>query len=519
MDIQAINTFLLNSSQEEQLAFFAFDNEPTEKVVFKFDRWARMLFPEYFKKPTAPFHYQMVTNYANSYLNNQSTVTLGFRGCAKSSLAKLFIAFAVLNDQKSRKKYIKVLTKDLRNSKKTVTDIFNMLVTVKPIYGEIFIVDKETKQEETMSTFQIKSNDESGNIQINAGTVGQQHRGHLQGANRPDWLIFDDIEDKESIRSVIITTGIIDRCDEALSGMALDGSYIILGNYISKSGSVQWFLNKAVTRIVQPILDDDGNSTWPGAFTPEIIQKCKENTNDWWGEYMQDPERSESSYFDLPKINEAMQIARAPFKTMHGVKYWATPEQGHRYAIGADVGEGSGKDASTMVVMDFTTNEVVATYINNTIPPNLFANELLRLGAEFNFCVIAPERNNNGVAVIENIREYPAVFQEVSSGLRSIRRTDRMGWYTSKKSKPIMFDELRRDFNKGEVVVYDMDILKEMRSFSYGDITESEKSLVTRHWDVLTALAIANQMRKHAFIIQSNYTFEEEPNLYEDIGV
>jgi hypothetical protein len=82
-----------------------------------------------------------------------------------------------------------------------------------------------------------------------------------------------------------------------------------------------------------------------------------------------------------------------------------------------------------------------------------------------------------------------------------------------------MFDELRRDFNKGDVVVYDIDILKEMRSFSYGDITESEKSLVTRHWDVLTALAIANQMRKHAFIIKSNYTFEEEPALYDDIGV
>jgi hypothetical protein len=519
MNIQQINSFLLNASDEEKLAFFSFGEESTDRVVFKFDRWARLFFPEYFKHPTAPFHHTMVTNYANSYLHNLSTVNLGFRGCAKTSLVKLFVAFAILNDQKSRKKYIKILTKDLRNSKKTVTDIYNMLVTVKPLYGEIFIVDKETKQEETMSTFQIKSNDGQGNIQINAGTVGQQHRGHLQGANRPDFLIFDDVEDKESIRSIIITTGIIDRCDEALSGMATDGSYVVVGNYISKSGIIQWFLNKSVTRLIQPILDDNEQSTWKEAFNEEVIKKCKENTNDWWGEYMQDPERSESSYFDLPKITEAMQTARAPFKTMHGVKYWATPEPGHRYAIGADVGEGSGKDASTMVVMDFTTNEVVATYINNTIPPNLFANELLRLGAEFNFCVIAPERNNNGVAVIENIREYPAVYQELSSGLRSIRRTDRMGWYTSKKSKPIMFDELRRDFNKGDVVVYDIDILKEMRSFSYGDITESEKSLVTRHWDILTALAIANQMRKHAFIIKSNYTFEEEPALYDDIGV
>ena len=82
----------------------------------------------------------------------------------------------------------------------------------------------------------------------------------------------------------------------------------------------------------------------------------------------------------------------------------------------------------------------------------------------------------------------------------------------------MMYDEFRRDFNRGEVIIYDMDVLKEMRSFSYGDVTESEKSLVTRHYDLLTAVVIAHQMRKHAAVVH-HHEFEEEEPLFSAIGV
>lgn len=508
-----INKFLLSANDEELLAFFSFSDEGVEKVILKFDRWARMFYPRYFAKSTAPFHYDMVMGYANSYLSNVPFVNLGFRGCAKTSLAKLFIVFVLLNDLKVRKRYIKFLTKDLRNSKRLVTDVFNLIVEVKHLYGEVFVVDKEVKKEETMSVFPLRSG-----AMIAAGTVGQQHRGHLQDAFRPDWLIFDDIEDKESVRSIIITQGIIDRCDEALTGMSTEGSYVILGNYISKSGIVQWFLNKNVCRLITPVMDDAGVSAWPDVFTPEILAKMKENTNDWYGEYMQDPERSENSFFDLTRLNEAMLHVRPPYKVFQGAKYWASPEPYHRYGLGADIGDGSGKDSSTICVFDFTTGELVLTYANNQIQPSMFAKEIERIGYEFNTCIIAPESNNTGAAVIEALRGYPAMYQEITSGLRSIKRTDRMGWYSSKKSKPMMCEEFRRDFNRGDIIIYDIDFLKEMRSFSYGDVVSSETAMVTRHYDLVTAGFIALQMRRHASVVQE-YEFEEEKPLYSHIGV
>jgi hypothetical protein len=514
MSIDKLNHFLLNASQEELLAFFSFDDDTPDKILIKFDRWARMYFPEYFKYQTAPFHAEMVLGYINSYIANKPFVNLGFRGSAKTSLLKLFITFVMLNDLKSRKKFIKVLTKDLRNSKKTVTDIFNNIVRVKDLYGEVFIVDKELKQEETMSTFKLNSE-----VQINAGTVGQQHRGHLQGAFRPDWLIFDDIEDKETTRSIIITTGIIDRCDEALAGMSIDGSYVVLGNYISKSGVIQWFLNQGIDRMIVPVITEDNIPTWPEAFTLEVIEEKKKATNDFYGEYLQDPERSENSYFDLPKLNEAMTTARPPFKTFQGLRYWASPEEGHLYGIGADVGEGSGKDSSTIVVFDFTTNELVASYHNNRIEPIQFAKELERVGYEFNTCIMAPERNNNGVAVLENLRDYPHIYREVTSGMRTIKRTDRMGWHTNKKTRPMMFDAFRKAFNDGTVRIYDIDVLKEMRSYSYSDINESEHAMVTRHYDLLVAATIAWAMKKHAVFYHETIPFEEEEPIYSDIGI
>lgn len=281
MSLSKLNTFLLNASNEEKLAFFSFDTESPEKILIKFDRWARMYYPRYFTQPTADFHYDMVMGYISSYTERTPFINLGFRGCAKSSLAKLFITYVMLNDLQSRKKFIKFLTKDLRNSKQMVTDIFNNIVQVKELYGEVFIIDKEVKQEETMSTFQLNTG-----VKIAAGTVGQQHRGHLQDAYRPDWLWFDDTEDKESVRSITITQGIIGRCDEALAGMAIDGSYVVLGNYISKNGTMQWFINKGIPKLITPLLLEDGTITWPEAFSQEAIEKIKINTDDFYGEYL-----------------------------------------------------------------------------------------------------------------------------------------------------------------------------------------------------------------------------------------
>jgi hypothetical protein len=268
---------------EEKLAFFAFEkDEPRAMIVFKFTYWVYRLYPRYLQSAPASFHEPFAHHMLASYYADSNYINLGFRGCAKTTYAKLFIAFALLNDMEHSRRYIKVLARNLGNSKQMVTDIFNLIVEVKPLYGNLFPKQKETKGEETMLVFTTVDG-----VKLMAGTVGMTQRGHVQDAYRPDWLVFDDVEDRESINSLAQTEATIWRIDEAIQGLAADGSYMVLGNYISEEGVVQWFLNKP-NMIVDKITiqDENGNPTWPERYDKEKIEKIKNDSDDFYGEYL-----------------------------------------------------------------------------------------------------------------------------------------------------------------------------------------------------------------------------------------
>jgi len=272
-----------SGSEEEKLAFFAFNSEePARQVAFKFTYWIYRMYPRYLQSEPASFHEGFALHMIDAYYGRSNYPNLGFRGCAKTTYAKLFIAFALLNDMDHRRKYIKVLARNLGNSKQMVTDIFNLIVEVKPLYGTLFPKQKETKGEETMTVFTTVDG-----VKLMAGTVGMTQRGHVQDAYRPDFLVFDDVEDRESISSLSQTESTIWRIDEAIQGLAADGAYMVLGNYISEEGVIQWFLNKpnmVVDKVT--ILDEEGKPTWPQRYDAEKVEKIKNDSDDFYGEYM-----------------------------------------------------------------------------------------------------------------------------------------------------------------------------------------------------------------------------------------
>jgi hypothetical protein len=193
--------------------------------------------------------------------------------------------------------------------------------------------------------------------------------------------------------------------------------------------------------------------------------------------------------------------------------------------MGADTSEGVGRDANTFVLYDFGTHPndvgtVVATYFNNNIPPDLFGHELMRVGREFGNCIVAPEANNTGHATLATMREYPNVFTQRDESKRSLRNTEKLGWRTTRKTKPAMFFEFRKDYNDGLIKIYDKNLLKEMRSFTTMDLNDTQVSMVTRHFDLLMAAVIGWQMRKYAsFTFYDDTPGVEEEPLFSDIGI
>lgn len=491
-----IKHILLDGTPAQQRALFAFKNDtPEEKVLFKFKAFVRTKYTRYFSGSPAPFHDEMILNYIRSY-RGANFLNLAFRGSAKTTLLKLFIVYVILNDEDHFRKYIKILSRDLKNPKQIVTDVYNMILEARPLYGDVFEKEGEKKREETMASFTTIDG-----VKFTAGTVGQSQRGHVQDAYRPDWLIGDDIEDRESISSQVITQGVISRLDEAITGLAKGGSWCVLGNYIYEYGSIQWLMDKEnVHTQLTPILIEK-TPTWP-IYTFDEVQAIKADAMDFWGEYMCDPTRSDDKFFNIDRIEADLQACRDPERESAGVKYWANYQPHHRFGLGADTSEGIGRDSNAMAVFDFHTGELAATYHNNTISPDLFTYEMARVGREYGNCIAAPEINNmSGGIVIATFKTlYDNIYRDIDKTRVKEIVAPRYGWHTNSRTKPQMFHDFRKDYNDGLIKIYDIEVLKEMKSYANADL--AELSSVTRHFDLLTAVVIAWQMKQHSFITE-----------------
>lgn len=174
--------------------------------------------------------------------------------------------------------------------------------------------------------------------------------------------------------------------------------------------------------------------------------------------------------------------------------------KGHVYGLGADVSQGYSRDSSTIAIIDFTTGELCLTYKSNKIDPITFAHEIKRAGAMYGVCIAAPEANTVGQATCITLNGiYPNVYTQVREGLLEETPTQKLGWLSTGASKPKMMYELSEAMADDELKIFDEGVLVEAKAFTKEDslvvqVTEN----TTRHFDKLTAVAIAWQMRSHA---------------------
>jgi hypothetical protein len=271
----------LNGTPAEKRALFEFGEDSVEKVLAKFQLFSRTCFSRYYQHKSAPFHKTMAESYLRSYILGEKRMELGFRGCGKTALLELVIVFVLLNDTKHRRRYIKILSRDLKNSVKLVTGVYNKLIELEYIYGDVFANEGKKKQEERQDAFLMQKG-----VQVSAGTVGMAQRGHKQDAYRPDWIVLEDIEDRTSVSSQAITTTVIENIGEALDGIAIGGAFVVNGNYISEDGVIEWLKRmSAVKTNITPIMHPGGEPTW-SAITREHVAELKSTSLDFVGEYL-----------------------------------------------------------------------------------------------------------------------------------------------------------------------------------------------------------------------------------------
>lgn len=512
-----------SGNPELVLATFKFTVADADSlIVLKFALWARYFFPKYFSFDDAKFHGAIDTYNTQVYKSTIKSFTdIAFRGAAKSTRTKLFLAFCIANDTHHFRKYIKVLSKDLGNAKQIVTDVYNMFVDPKmeEYYPEVFAKTK-TKREETMTGFTT-----STGVRMTADTVGMDQRGQLQEESRPDLILFEDIETRKSLRSAVETKSIGDNMEEARTGLSKNGGCIYNCNYISERGNVHRLVSKADGQnpvLITPI-KRNGEPTW-SAYTMEQVDQIERDADDFEGEYMCEPSAGHDIFFDRDTILNM--TAEEPIKTIADFKIFKAYDPSHRYGLGADIAGGVGLDSSTAVVIDFSTipARVVATYKNNTIKPDVFGHELAAQGNRYGACLIAPEKNNHGhatIAILKQIYENIYRTENKDTKFEGIERPREFGWETNLATKPLMLFALKKAVEDGHLLLVDKDLLAEAKSYSRDDLMDREVDprLSTRHFDLLIACCIAFQLKDWAEVARTEEKIVEDAPQFPEIGI
>lgn len=499
--MEQIREILHNKIPSELLALFRFKvEESNEKILLKLNLWARYFFPQYFESSDAEFHNEMNLAFIDLYKGNIDTfVNTAFRGAGKDVKTKLFVAYTIANDIEHYRRYYKILSADITNAKQMSTDIYNMLITprVLALYPNIF-AKSDFKREETMSSFTTNTG-----IKLLADTIGTEQRGAIQEDSRPDFVIFNDIESRKTLRSAVITKAIGDNMEEARTGLQKGGSCLYLCNYISELGNVHRLitekLNPRKKVMIIPILEG-GKSTW-SRYTLDDIEIMRSTDDDFEGERLCKPSANKDTYFDRESIENMKAIE--PIQVIAGFKLFKKYNPSHRYGGGMDIAGGVGLDSSTSVFIDFSTipAQVVGTYSSNTILPEAFGDEIYSQANRFGGCIIAPENNKFDQTILKARMLGAKLFTSIGRIIAIHAPTPKtFGWNTNALTKSTMLSSLREAIESGLLSLNDKDLIAEAKSYTRNDLIDKEVDarLTTRHFDLLMACCIAWQMKDHA---------------------
>lgn len=510
--------------RSEIRALFAFDkNDSDEEILVKFNVWARWFFVKFFKAKDAPFHREIDLNNLRNYRGSQKYfVNIAFRGAAKTTRTKLFVAFAISNDMDHLRRYIKVLSADGKNSTQIVTDVYNLLINERVLYyyPEIFQKTRE-KREETMAAFTTATG-----VKMASDTVGTDQRGDIQEDARPDFVWFDDFETRKTLRSATVSKAIWDNMEEAKNGLSKEGSALYNCNYLSERGNVHRLVEKQsdIRKVlITPIRDKKtGLPAWPDAYTKESINSIELDAEDFAGEYLCEPSAGADIFFDRRCLDK--QERKTPVREIAGFKIFHKYEADHRYGSGHDVAGGVGLDSSTSVFIDFSTipSRVVATFENNTIKPDTFGHEIANESDRFGRPIVAVENNKFdmciGVLKVKDINLFFTEVEETRAGLPP--KTRYYGWNTNSDTKPKMLFSLKKAVEDGHLELSDPALIDELRSYTRDDLMDKEDDvrLTTRHFDLLMAAAIAYQMRNYAEVARVDDEKQSNQGEYERPG-
>jgi hypothetical protein len=203
---------------------------------------------------------------------------------------------------------------------------------------------------------------------------------------------------------------------------------------------------------------------------------------------------------------------------------WEKPIEGHQYIMGIDVARGDGADASTMVVVDFTTMEQVMEY-QGKIQPDLLAQIVEEYGNLYNAYAVVDITGGMGVTTVLKLVEigYKNLHYDDRSKVLA-RKKDLESYSSDGNNIPgfnangvrlPMIAHMEMMIRTNQIKIRSRRMTSEMKTFIYknGRPDHSEG----KHDDLLMALGMALWTLEHSF--KKLEKFEEQTKAMLDAWV
>jgi len=198
---------------------------------------------------------------------------------------------------------------------------------------------------------------------------------------------------------------------------------------------------------------------------------------------------------------------------------WKKPIPGHRYIAGIDVSSGTGKDFSTMEILDVAEYEQVAEYKGHMSTPN-FARFIKKAAIYYNEAYLAIECNSIGEAIFNGvyyseIDPYQNVYKQKKTKNGITRMT---GWTTDVKTRKLLTNDFIDWITVPElfdsIKIYSKRLWMELSTWIWAGGNKPEHSGGSND-DTIISLALALYLRNKAINSGESFLITDDGEVIE----
>lgn len=185
---------------------------------------------------------------------------------------------------------------------------------------------------------------------------------------------------------------------------------------------------------------------------------------------------------------------------------WDKPIEGHQYIMGVDVSRGDSEDASTIVIIDFTTMEQVMEY-QGMIQPDLLAQIVEEYGTLYNAYAVVDITGGMGVTTVLKLLEINYTNLHYDDRSKVLARKKDLDAYSSDGNNVPGFNangvrlpmiaNLEYMIRTNQIKIKSRRMTSEMKTFVYRNGRPDH--MEGKHDDLLMALGMALWVLEHSF--------------------